>query len=150
MILFAVYSAGSGGAGIVKSITGGGNLSTHGGWAKAFLASAKLPLTTCNYHAVLEWEAHEGGGFGNQALYNPLNVNPPANTGWPGYHADGAWAFPDAQTGLNYTVSTLYNGNYTSILIAFRNGGSAQADCNAIQDSPWAGSHYSYTLHAAC
>lgn len=151
VILFAAYSAGSGGTGIVKSITGGsGDLSSRGGWAQAFLAAAHLPKTTCNYNAVVAWEIREGGGFGNQAQNNPLNVNPPYGAGWPGYHATGAWAFPDAETGLRYTVSTLYNGNFGNILIAFRNGGSAQADCDAIMSSPWAESHYGGTLYARC
>lgn len=150
VVLFAAYSAGTGGAGIVKSITGGGSLSSHGGWAKAFLAGAHLPLTSCNYHAVLEWESREGGGFGNQASYNPLNVNPPPGTSWPGYHAEGAWAFPDARTGLNYTISTLYNGYYATIIATFKIGNSAQQDCDAIEDSPWASSHYGGTLYASC
>jgi hypothetical protein len=150
IIVFAAYSAGSGGAGIVKSITRGGNLNTRSGWAKAFLSAAHLRLTTCNYHAMLEWESREGGGFGNQASYNPLNVNPPADIGWPGKPAIGAWAFPDAQTGLNYTVQTLYNGNYGTIISAFKAGNSARADCNAIENSPWAASHYGGTLYATC
>jgi hypothetical protein len=69
---------------------------------------------------------------------------------WPGYNATGAWAFPDAQTGLRYTVSTLNNGNYGAILSALRAGNNAQAVMNAIQASPWAASHYGYSLTASC
>lgn len=120
------------------------------GWARAFLAGARLPVTRCNLSAVTEWEIREGGGFGNQAENNPLNVNPPADVGWPGYHAIGAWAFPSARDGLVYTIRTIYNGNYGEILAALRAGNDAQAVCNAIMASPWASSHYDGTLRASC
>lgn len=131
-------------------IPSGSDLDNPGGWAKAFLAADSLPVTSCNFSAVTEWEAREGGGFGNQAAYNPLNVNPGPGADWPGYSAIGAWAFPDAVTGLRYTVATLNNGDYGGILSALRAGDSAQAVCNAIMASPWAASHYDYTLTASC
>jgi hypothetical protein len=131
--------------------TGGGtSLDTHAGWARGLLAADSLPQTSCNVRAVLEWEAREGGGFGNQAHYNPLNVNPGPGAGWPGYNATGAWAFPDAVTGLRYTVRTLNNGYYGGILAALRAGNSAQRVCNAIMASPWAASRYGGTLTATC
>jgi len=141
--------AGAAAAGL-PFIGGGTSLDTHAGWARALLAADRLPQTTCNVSAVLEWEAREGGGFGNQAHYNPLNVNPGPGAGWPGYSATGAWAFPDAATGLRYTVSTLNNGYYGGILAALRRGNSAQAVCNAIMASPWAASRYGGTLTASC
>lgn len=131
-------------------IGGGTSLDTHAGWARGLLAADRLPQTGCNVSAVLEWEAREGGGFGNQAHYNPLNVNPGPGAGWPGYSATGAWAFPDAATGLRYTVATLNNGYYGGILAALRAGNSAQAVCNAIMASPWAASRYGGTLTASC
>lgn len=123
---------------------------TPAGWARALLAGDSLPVTSCNVNAVTAWEHAEGGGFGNQASFNPLNVNPGAGTPWPGHPAIGAWAFPDAATGLRYTVATLGNGYYGGILAALRAGGSAQAVCNAIMASPWAQSHYYGNLTAAC
>ena len=131
-------------------IGGGTSLDTRSGWARGLLAADHLPQTSCNMSAVLEWEAREGGGFGNQAHFNPLNVNPGPGAGWPGYNATGAWAFPDAQTGLRYTVSTLNNGYYGGILAALRRGNSAQSVCNAIMASPWAASRYGGTLTASC
>ena len=131
-------------------IGGGTGLGTHAGWARGLLAADRLPQTSCNVSAVLEWEAREGGGFGNQAHYNPLNVNPGPGAGWPGYSATGAWAFPDAATGLRYTVRTLNNGYYGGILAALRRGNSAQGVCNAIMASPWAASRYGGTLTASC
>lgn len=135
---------------VTAAMPGGTSLGTHAGWARALLAADSLPQTSCNLNAVLAWERAEGGGFGNQAAYNPLNVNPGPGAGWPGYNATGAWAFPDAATGLRYTVRTLNNGNYGAILAALRAGDSAQRVCNAIMASPWAASHYRGTLAAGC
>lgn len=137
-------------ASVTATVTGGDNLNTPDGWADALLAAMSWPHTSCNFNAMTTWESREGGGFGNQAAYNPLNVNPPADTPWPGSPAIGAWAFPDAKDGLTYTVQTLSNGDYGAIDAAFRVGTSAQADCDAIEDSPWATSHYGYDLTAAC
>jgi hypothetical protein len=134
----------------IPFIGGGTSLDTRAGWARGLLAADRLPQTSCNMSAVLEWEAREGGGFGNQAHYNPLNVNPGPGAGWPGYSAIGAWAFPDAQTGLRYTVATLNNGYYGGVLAALRRGNSAQGVCDAIMASPWAASRYGGTLTASC
>jgi hypothetical protein len=131
-------------------IPAGSNLGTPAGVASALLAADSLPRTSCNLNAVTAWERAEGGGFGNQASYDPLNVNPGPGAGWPGHPAIGAWAFPDAATGLRYTVSTLNNGYYGGILSALRAGNSAQAVCNAIMASPWAANRYGGTLTATC
>jgi hypothetical protein len=131
-------------------VPAGSDLSTPAGWASALLAADSLPQTSCNLSAVREWEAREGGGFGNQAAFNPLNVNPGPGAGWPGYNATGAWAFPDSGDGLKYTVQTLNNGYYPGILSALRAGNSAQAVCSAIEASPWAASHYGYDMTANC
>lgn len=125
-----------------------GSYSTPQTWTAAFLAADGMPATACNDSAVLAWVTREGGGFGNQAENNPLNVNPGAGAGWPGYDATGAWAFPDAATGLKYTVATVQN--YPGIQAALRAGDSAQAVCDAIMASPWAASHYDGTLSASC
>lgn len=132
------------------TVPAGSSLGTPAGFASALLAADSLPRTSCNLSAVLEWERREGGGFGNQAAYNALNVNPGPGAGWPGYNADGAWAFPNAADGLLYTVRTLNNGDYGGILAALRAGNSAQAVCNAIMASPWAASHYGYDMTATC
>lgn len=133
------------------TVTSAGNdLLTPAGWAHALLAAENDPQSACNLSAVVAWERAEGGGFGNQAAYNPLNVNPGPGAGWPGHPAIGAWAFPDALTGLRYTVATLGNGDYGAILAAMRAGDSAQAVCGAIMASPWAASRYNGTLTAIC
>lgn len=134
---------------VTPPLTGTG-LGTRPGWARAFLRAIPEPRTACNLSAVVAWETREGGGFGNQAAFNPLNVNPGPGAPWPGYSAIGAWAFPDAGTGLTYSVRTILNGNYGGILGALHAGNSAQAVCDAIMASPWAASHYDGTLTAEC
>lgn len=119
-------------------------------WAQAFLRDIPEPVTACNLSAVVAWETREGGGYGNQASFDPLNVNPGPGTPWPGHPAIGAWAFPDAAAGLAYTARTIRNGYYGGILAALHAGGSAQAVLNAVMASPWAQSHYSGTLEASC
>jgi len=148
-VAFAVAGASHGhhghGGGIFAHFTDihvSGGLNTPRGFAKALLKSDGLPVTGANMCAVTTWEAHEGGGFGNQASFNPLNTNPGPGAGWPGHNAIGAWAFPDAQTGLKYTVATLNNGSYGGIIAALRNGHDGQGVLNAIMASPWAASHY--------
>lgn len=141
------------GHGILATLTSipvSGGLNSPRGFAKALIKAEGAPVDSCNLNAVTTWERYEGGGFGNQASYDPLNVNPGPGAGWPGYPATGAWAFPDAQTGLRYTVSTLNNGNYGGIISALRAGDNAQAVCNAIMASPWAASHYNGNLTASC
>jgi hypothetical protein len=132
------------------AIPPGRDLGTRSGWAKALLAADSLPVTACDMSAVTEWEIREGGGFGNQAENDPLNLNPGAGSNWPGYAAIGAWAFPTAAIGLSYTVRTLNLPAYGGIRSALEAGISAQAVCDAIEDSPWASSHYGYTLTATC
>jgi hypothetical protein len=127
-----------------------GNLSTRASWARAFLRDIPEPLTRCNRNAVVAWETAEGGGFGNQAENNPLNINPGPGAPWPGYSATGAWAFPTTSDGLNYTVQTIRNGDYGGILAALSAGNNAQRVADAIENSPWAASHYGYALTATC
>ena len=129
---------------------GGHNLGTRRGWARAFLAGIPEPVTRCNVNAVTAWERAEGGGFGNQAENNPLNINPGAGAGWPGYNAIGAWAFPDPGTGLSYTIQTVRLGYYSGIRAALAQGNDPQGVCDQIMASPWAGSHYNGALTAGC
>ena len=146
------HGHGHGGGGIFAHFTAAhtSGLDTRGGFARALLRAEHAPVNGPNMCAVITWEAHEGGGFGNQAAYNPLNVNPGPGAGWPGYNAIGAWAFPDAQTGFRYTVATLNNGYYPGIRAALHRGSSAQDVLNAIEASPWAASHYGGSLTPSC
>jgi hypothetical protein len=111
------------------------------GFAVAVLNGLDVKATTPDVDAMDVWEAAEGGGFGNQAANNPLNINP-GTAPWPGHPADGAWAFPSLRDGIDYTIIYLHYSNYTGILAALRNGTSEHAVLYAIVTSPWASSHY--------
>ena len=114
---------------------------TRAAWAQDVLRAARLPLTAANVSAIVIWTACEGGGWGNQATYNPLNLNP-GNARWPGHPADGAWAFPTWQDGVNETAVYLWMPNFAGIRAALQRGNSKHAIFLAIVESPWAGSHY--------
>lgn len=111
------------------------------GFAIAVLNGLHVRATTPDVDAMDVWETSEGGGFGNQAANNPLNINP-GTANWPGHPADGAWAFPSEADGITYTITYLHYSNYTRVLAALRDGTSEHAVLQAIVDSPWAASHY--------
>jgi hypothetical protein len=116
------------------------------GFARAVLSGSHLPATASNVDAFVIWEAAEGGGFGNQAANNPLNLNPSAAqaSSWPGSQADGAWAFNTEAQGIDYTITYLATySNYAGIRAAFASGhASVHSILVAIVTSPWASSHY--------
>jgi hypothetical protein len=118
-------------------------------FAKALLKAIGAPLSAGNIKAVTSWETIEGGGFGNQAANNPMNLNP-GKANWPGHNADGAWAFPTLADGLKYTAQYLGMSNYSGILSALKadTKGSGISVINAIMDSPWAQSHYGHDAHS--
>jgi cell wall-associated NlpC family hydrolase len=125
---------------------GGGTLTNPGSsrssFAKALLQAIGAPNNQNTMDSMLVWEIAEGGGFGNQASNNPLNLNPGPGAGWPGHNASGAWAFPNLATGLKYTAQVIDQSNFSSILQAFRSGTSEHSILEAIVQSPWAASHY--------
>lgn len=134
------------GAGGKSSSGGGGKLTAPGpgrvGWAEALLKGIGAPVNQQTKSAVVVWEVAEGGGFGNQAANNPLNLNPGPGAKWPGHNANGAWAFPTAADGLKESVDYLHMSNFAGINKALRAGKSEHAILQAIVASPWAGSHY--------
>lgn len=117
-------------------------------WAKALLRDIPEPRTHANVCAIVSWEVREGGGFGNQAENNPLNLNPGAGAGWPGYPATGAWAFPSASIGLAYTVMVIRG--YPGILAVLHAGDSTGAILSAVVNSPWASDHYGGYIAPVC
>lgn len=137
---------GSGGSGGAKGNGGGGSVSAPGpgrvGWAESLLRAIGAPVNQQNKAAVVVWETAEGGGFGNQAANNPLNLNPGPGANWPGHNANGAWAFPTALDGLRETVDYLHMSNFRGINAALQSGKSEHNVLQAIVSSPWAGSHY--------
>ena len=111
-------------------------------WAAEVLHGAGLPVNDVTVQAMLTWMLAEGGGFGNQASFDPLNLNPPADTPWPGKHASGAWAFPDWADGVRFTIAVLHQANYAGIYAAFRASRSYHSIIVAIVTGGWSGDNY--------
>jgi hypothetical protein len=147
LCLLSIYllgGCGGGGASYAGPISAG-----QRGWAVALLKGAGLPAPAASVDAVEVWERAEGGGFGNQATWNPLNLNPCSGRvcpDWPGHPADGAWAFPDERDGLDETIDYLHYPNFAAIYAAFAHQESEHQILAAIVSSPWAGSHYAGNL----
>lgn len=121
---------------------GGG---TRQAWAEDVLRAAGLPVTDPNVRAMVTWTYAEMGGFGNQAVNNPLNLNP-GTAPWPGRPADGAWAFPEGPAGwddgVRETAAYLAMSNFAGIRAALQRGDSEHAVIVAIVRSPWTGNHH--------
>ena len=113
-----------------------GALNTPRDFAVALLNAIGAPVTSQNLEAIVSWETAEGGGFGNRAMFNPLNTTLPM----PGSHpinAVGVQAYTSSSQGLTATVSTLRGGAYRGIVAALKAGNSAQAVEQAVAASPW-------------
>jgi hypothetical protein len=124
---------------------------TETSWAQSLLQSMQLPTTDSNLRIIIGWEQAEGGAgpqFGhptNIAAYNPLNTtqtmpktgSTPASTDTPGnippVQAYSSWA-----QGLQATVITLNNGDYTAIIDALNTGhATPEVAAAAIRSSKW-------------
>jgi hypothetical protein len=102
-------------------------------FAVRLLERLQYPVTVANVRAIVAWAEGEG--------MRPQNNNPLATTlGLPGaadVNSVGVKAFLTEEDGLTATARTLTNGLYENILVALREGASAQAVARAVADSPW-------------
>jgi hypothetical protein len=102
-------------------------------FAVRLLERLHYPVTVANVRAIVAWAEGEG--------MRPQNNNPLATTlGLPGaanVNSVGVKAFLTEEDGLTATARTLTNGLYENILVALREGASAQAVARAVADSPW-------------
>lgn len=111
-------------------------------WADALLNDLGDPDTPANVHAVMSWEAAEGGNWHNDAAYNPLNTTqpwpaPPARANsWP-INSVGVQAYPTWDEGMHATVATLRYPAYVGVLAALSDGNCASCVANAVGASPW-------------
>lgn len=105
-------------------------------WAQALLEQCQLPVTPTNLRAIVAWEMAEGGNWNNSAHYNPLNTTMP-ETGATAMNSVGVKAYTSWSQGFSATIATLYNGNYTNVIVALKAGNNAQAVAAAVAASPW-------------
>jgi hypothetical protein len=118
----------------------GGDDYTARTWAIALLQRLNAPITHQNVHAIVAWEAGEGGHWQNSATYNPLDTTQDA-PGASSMNSVGVKAYSSWDEGLNATVQTLQNGRYQPILDALHNGHEASLVTQAVVNSPWGTRH---------
>jgi hypothetical protein len=106
---------------------------TSSSWAREFLREAHLRRTGCNLGAVTAWIGAEGS---NPAWHNLLDTTQP-EPGSQSVNSDGVRDYVSWAQGLTATVTTLYNGDYPSVVAALENGRNAQAVADAVASSPW-------------
>ncbi|MGH9030038.1 MAG: hypothetical protein ACRDV4_10560 [Acidimicrobiales bacterium] len=117
----------------------------------ALSGSSRIPVTAENLDLLEHWMANEGGLWAN----NPLNTSLDASR-YPhqfnGSQDTGIPIYPSITVGEEDTARTLVdNGAYAHILAALRKGtASCTAFGTAVENSPWASSHYAYDPSRFC
>lgn len=108
---------------------------TKATWAAALFTMLNITPTNNNMQGMVGWEGAEGGHWGNNARYNPLNTT----QGLPGassINSVGVKSYESWAQGLVATAQTLTNGHYGPILSALHSGTPAEIAA-AIGSSPW-------------
>jgi len=114
-------------------------------FAQAILTRLGYPVTRLNVSDIMSWENAEGGNWGNDAKYNPLNTTQ-GMAGSKSINSVGVQAYTSWQQGLNATLKTLQNGHYSTILEALAGGGS-QDFGTIVANSPWGTSQFSVNIN---
>jgi len=114
-------------------------------FAQAILTRLGYPITRLNVSDIMSWENAEGGNWGNDARFNPLNTTQ-GMTGSKSINSVGVQAYTSWQQGLNATLKTLQNGHYSTILEALAGGGS-QDFGTIVANSPWGKSQFSVNIN---
>jgi hypothetical protein len=105
-------------------------------WAKDFLSRLGVPATPENEKVIVAWEHAEGGHFVNDAHFNPLNttLRQPGSTSINGA---GVQTYPDYETGMAATLTTIRANYYAAVITALAAGNNPQGVIDAIDASPW-------------
>ena len=108
-------------------------------WAEALLDALGMPKSKLAVTDVMCWEATEN----TSAKFNPLATTQPMS-GATDFNSAGVKNYTSAEQGLNATVKTLQNGNYTDILNALTIGGT-QDFGTTVGESPWGTQEFTVT-----
>lgn len=112
-------------------------INTAGDFAVALLNRGKWPVTGNNVCAVIAWERAEGGHFvSGSSRFNPLNTT----QSMPGdaiFNSVGVRNYPNWDTGLTATVTTLALPYYDYIRVALGDGRDAASVIGAVGTSVW-------------
>jgi len=105
-------------------------------WAKDFLSRLGVPDSPDNEKVIVAWERAEGGHFANDAHFNPLNTTLVV-AGATSINSVGVKSYPDYETGMQATLTTIRAGYYTDVISALQAGNNPQGVIDAVGASPW-------------
>lgn len=127
----------SGGTGEVGVTTTGGQ--TNASWAQLVLQDGGWPTSANNITVILQWMDSENSPQSWWLRNNPLNN---------GYGSGGGAGFGSYPSLLvaaqDVAVNLQRNSGYSAIVSSLAASAPVQTTAEAIEDSPWAGSHYGY------
>lgn len=112
-------------------------------WAVSEHGNLGITPSVNSLTGMTAWECAEGGGFGNEAVNNPLNDTQTCPGSWnvsptgPGGTAPFVQGYPSPQAGLATIATTLQNGFYNQILTDLSDGADPYTTANDIGNSPW-------------
>ncbi len=107
--------------------------STTGNFATDVLEGIGAPATAENVRAFNAWARAEGM---DASTFNPLATTEGA-PGSSSVNSVGVRKYASYADGVQATIRTLLNGNYSNIIAALRKGTDALAVADAIAASPW-------------
>lgn len=102
-------------------------------WARDFLTTLHMPVTSENVRAITAWERAEG----TAAHFNPLATTQGGFTGETRFNGVGVKNYATYGDGIAANAHALTNGRYGNILAALRAGNSAVNVARAVATSPW-------------
>src|SRR5580700_11414401 len=107
-------------------------------WANLFLPKCGFPVTTNNVVSLAVWMESERAATlpPDGALNNPLDTT----EGWPNstdFNSAGVKNYATVDDGLSATQKTLFNGDYGSIIAAFKGSIAPSLTVVRIAQSPW-------------
>lgn len=124
-------------------------MATWGDFAQSLLTELGAPVTDDNINALLGWFAGEQPPDNPNAAFNPLNIQA-GDFPHDGTSGSGQYNFLSYDDGVRQTAAFLRQSYYTGIVGALMAGQSCYEVLSAVQDSPWASSHYGYGLTGQC
>lgn len=114
-------------------------------FAQSLLSELGVPDTPANESALLTWFRFEQNPASPNAAYNPLNIQagdfPHVSTS-----GTGQYDFASLADGVAQTAAFIRQPYYTDIVAALGRGDNAIGVLDAVQQSPWAESHYAGQL----
>lgn len=112
---------------------------TNNDWAQVVLEDGGFPVTANNLTVVLQWMDSENSPEGWWNRNNPLN------NGWGSGGGAGFGSYSNLLIAAeDVAVALHHNSGYAQIVADLTASAPTATTAVAIEDSPWAGSHYDY------